>query len=387
MPKAPNPKPSEKAKEATSGKKKNIRFKKSIKKLPNPKPKERLHIPVAPKTPEEFSPNWKALQKILAMDKKPSAVSSGSAKKRTFKPRKKDSPTKGTGSSAKWKKTTPPAPAPPPPPEVWFDDVDPELIARSQNKTPSCSSKSAGATAGGNERDSSDLSSSLITGPDKEARKYIAIDCEFVGVGPNGSKNALARCSIVNHHGHVLYDTFVQPLEDVTDFRTRVSGVRPRDLKDAPSQSTVLSEVDKLMKGRVLVGHAIKNDLKALYLSHPQRMIRDTQCFDRYKKLVKGGKPGLKRLCRLVLNIDIQSGEHSSVEDAQATMKLYRLHRQEFEKDLKTSGRCRGPVKQRKNAKGPRREKRGEAAEPMSCDGSGNSGGESDGGDSGSWLR
>ena len=69
------------------------------------------------------------------------------------------------------------------------------------------------------------------------ADRCIAIDCEFVGVGPNGSTSVLARCSIVNHHGHVLYDSYVKPKEPVTDYRTWVSGVKPKHLKDGESGS------------------------------------------------------------------------------------------------------------------------------------------------------
>ena len=57
--------------------------------------------------------------------------------------------------------------------------------------------------------------------------KYIAIDCEMVGVGPGGIRSALARVSIVNFHGHVILDTFVKPIEAVTDYRTSVSGITP----------------------------------------------------------------------------------------------------------------------------------------------------------------
>ena len=35
-------------------------------------------------------------------------------------------------------------------------------------------------------------------------------------------------------------------------------------------------EVAALLKGRVLVGHAVYNDLKVLMLSHPKRHTRDT---------------------------------------------------------------------------------------------------------------
>ena len=52
-----------------------------------------------------------------------------------------------------------------------------------------------------------------------------------MGVGPEGSENALARVSLVNFHGHVILDKFVKPQEKVVDFRTAVSGVRPSDLQ------------------------------------------------------------------------------------------------------------------------------------------------------------
>ena len=52
----------------------------------------------------------------------------------------------------------------------------------------------------------------------------VAADCEMVGVGPRGSRDMLARVSIVNSFGHVLYDKYVKPLEKVIDYRTFVSG-------------------------------------------------------------------------------------------------------------------------------------------------------------------
>jgi RNA exonuclease 4 len=58
----------------------------------------------------------------------------------------------------------------------------------------------------------------------------VAIDCEMVGGGENGKDNLLARVSVVNKFNEVLYDTFVKPLEAVTDYRTQFSGVRESDL-------------------------------------------------------------------------------------------------------------------------------------------------------------
>ncbi|KAK0627806.1 hypothetical protein B0T14DRAFT_513390, partial [Immersiella caudata] len=60
--------------------------------------------------------------------------------------------------------------------------------------------------------------------------KYLAIDCEMVGIGPNGYDSALARVSVVDFHGRQIYDSYVKPRERVTDFRTHVSGISPRHM-------------------------------------------------------------------------------------------------------------------------------------------------------------
>eukprot|EP00850_Spirogloea_muscicola_P002117 SM000008S22206 [mRNA] locus=s8:445020:447074:+ [translate_table: standard] len=120
---------------------------------------------------------------------------------------------------------------------------------------------------------------------DASVTKLLAMDCEMVGVGRDGKRSMLARVAIVNGHGNVVLDKHVQPLELVTDLRTAVSGVQWRHLNKLSAAEDfweVQSEVAGLLKGRVLVGHALHNDLKALFLSHPKRDTRDTQ---RYKPL------------------------------------------------------------------------------------------------------
>jgi RNA exonuclease 4 len=66
----------------------------------------------------------------------------------------------------------------------------------------------------------------------------------------------------VNKWGNVVYDKHVRPQEFVKDFRTAVSGVRPRDLQKGEKLWTVQKEVAELIKGHILVGHALRNDLK-----------------------------------------------------------------------------------------------------------------------------
>ena len=166
------------------------------------------------------------------------------------------------------------------------------------------------------------------------AGKYIAIDCEMVGVGPNPERDsALARVSIVNYHGYQLYDSFVKPKEAVTDHRTAVSGITSALLSQARTLEAVQHDVVQLFEGRILVGHAIRNDLDALLLGHSKRDIRDTSRHPAFRSLAGGRTPALKKLAKEVLGVNIQGGEHSSIEDARATMLLFRREKEAFERE------------------------------------------------------
>ena len=169
---------------------------------------------------------------------------------------------------------------------------------------------------------------------------YIAIDCEMVGVGPRGSESVLARVSIVNWHGYTLMDSFVKPREKVTDYRTWVSGIRPKDLVKAPPFQEVQTKVAELIKGKTIVGHAIHNDLKALLLTHPSYLIRDTSTFQPLRDLAKTTRPSLRTLVKLTLGIEIQKDgeEHSSVEDARATMAVFRTQKVVWDTMLRKGG-------------------------------------------------
>ncbi|KXJ95650.1 hypothetical protein Micbo1qcDRAFT_157665, partial [Microdochium bolleyi] len=63
--------------------------------------------------------------------------------------------------------------------------------------------------------------------------KYIGLDCEMVGIGPDGYDHALARVSVVDFHGKQVYDSFVRPREKVTDWRTNITGITPKHVRTA----------------------------------------------------------------------------------------------------------------------------------------------------------
>ena len=163
----------------------------------------------------------------------------------------------------------------------------------------------------------------------------IGLDCEMVGVGEEKT-SALARCSIVGYSGDVIFDAYVKPDKPITDFRTKWSGIRPKHMNRAIPFRSARRKVKRIIKNRILVGHALQFDLKVLKLKHRSDLIRDTSKHIPLRALAgfpRNSTPSLKRLTRELLKWEIQISEHSSVEDARAAMALYRKCDKQWEKE------------------------------------------------------
>ena len=168
--------------------------------------------------------------------------------------------------------------------------------------------------------------------------RYRALDCEMVGVGYDGLFSALARVTIVDWHGNTVYDTLVQPTDPVTDYRTHISGITAASLIDALDWETCRAQVQQLLHDKILVGHALKNDLHALWIYHPWQQTRDTAKYAPFMKTrFDDGILWPRKLRDLVqekLHRRIQTPDkaHSPIEDAFAAMQLYKSVRTKWEK-------------------------------------------------------
>jgi RNA exonuclease 4 len=175
--------------------------------------------------------------------------------------------------------------------------------------------------------------------------RYVALDCEMVGIGTDGKQSVVARASVVDWDGQCLYDRYVQVPVHVTDFRTKYSGITPAHLKAkqhrAVSPAQCRQDVSNLLKDKILVGHALHNDLDVLMLQHTN--VRDTAKYRPFQRLhhVVGGsgkqkyRPRkLKDLVAERLDQTIQTGSHDSVQDAAAAMALYRSVHIEWEQEI-----------------------------------------------------
>ena len=149
------------------------------------------------------------------------------------------------------------------------------------------------------------------------------------------------------------------------------AGVRACNLRSAAPFAEVQRQVADLLQGRIIVGHAIENDLEVLQLSHGRLAVRDTAKYAPLMKAQVGwlaaatarGKPAARRrivatgraaamqartgklkpralrhLAAEHLGLTIQEGEHCPVADARAALYLYLKHRREWERWLAAGG-------------------------------------------------
>lgn len=153
------------------------------------------------------------------------------------------------------------------------------------------------------------------------APPLLALDCEMVSTAAGLQ---LARCSVVDGEGAVVYDALVRPPGPVTDYHTQHSGITEASLRGV---TTCLAEVQAALLRTVaqetlLVGHSLDNDLAVLRLVH--RSCVDTALLYPHPR-GPPFKPALRVLAERLLGRKIQEGSHDSADDARATMELARL--------------------------------------------------------------
>lgn len=209
--------------------------------------------------------------------------------------------------------------------------------------------KPAGSNKASKPDDNTSRKRKASDAPPSESDKfqYVAVDCEFVGV-EKSKKSALGRCSIVNYWGEVVLDIYSVPDERITDFRTPWSGIRSHHMKHAIPFENARNVAKVILKDKIVIGHAVDNDLRVLRIDHllPDDMIRDTSNYEPLKQMAKltdRPKASLKALSQALLGRTIQTGEHDSVEDARATMDLYKKVEERWEAELaaKSKGKRR----------------------------------------------
>lgn len=131
----------------------------------------------------------------------------------------------------------------------------------------------------------------------------------------------MTKVTLVDWRFDVVYESLVKPSHPVLDYNTIFSGLQDGDLDHV---TTTLADVqdhllDIISADTILIGHALRNDLKALKIVHMK--VIDTEDVFPHPR----GLPftrSLKLIVQEQFNLMIQMFDHDSKQDAIACMNL-----------------------------------------------------------------
>ncbi|CAA9989959.1 exonuclease, putative [Plasmodium knowlesi strain H] len=156
-----------------------------------------------------------------------------------------------------------------------------------------------------------------------------SIDCEMCET--INKKRELTKITVVDAYMNIVYDSYVIPDNQITNYLTPYSGISESTLQNVHTKLKDVQEHLKKFfnKESILIGHSLENDLHALQIHH--EYVIDTSVIysnSAYCFL----KPSLFNLCQRYLGITMKREKgHNSIDDAKISMFLALKKMSEFD--------------------------------------------------------
>ncbi|KJP86859.1 hypothetical protein AK88_03469 [Plasmodium fragile] len=188
----------------------------------------------------------------------------------------------------------------------------------------------SGSTSEGREDDPSCSNISKCQSPVQfDLNNIYSIDCEMCETV--NKKRELTKITVVDAYMNIVYDSYVVPDNQITDYLTPYSGISESTLHNVHTKlEDVQEHLKKIFnKESILIGHSLENDLHALKIYHDY--VIDTSVVYSHSAYCFM-KPSLFNLCQRHLGITMKREKgHNSIDDAKISMFLALKKMSEFD--------------------------------------------------------
>ena len=183
-------------------------------------------------------------------------------------------------------------------------------------------------------------------------KRLLFIDCEFVvgfkEVNENGKWKGislLASICILKYDGDIILNTKVSPSKKIRSYVKWITGYTPQDLRNKRKDVEVIEDVQRLVRGKILVGHDLTADIKVLKIDKKELMgIRDlsTSLVLKEKMNTENTRLKLENVAQAMLGRSTRdiTGCHDVLKDVQAIRDIYQMIETEWIDDFSFQRVC-----------------------------------------------